>query len=85
MRAKRQDPITSVIYSAMPDIEEAVSQALKGGVTKEEVVNMFVDILDSAIVWSVVLPAPWGLIVDAGDGPLLKLIVRGIVNRLDKK
>lgn len=82
-KVRRVDPITAFILSALPEVEAVITQSLSGGASLDDIVDMVVGLVDDSISWSAV-PAPWGAIIEAGDGPLLKLVIKALVKRIEK-
>lgn len=79
--AKKKSKILSAVESVLPfdDIKQLVVQLLAGGVSSDEICDEVAAIVDKAVNWSVVLPPPLGVIVEAGDGLVADIVAKCIV------
>ena len=62
-----------------PDLAKQVLEtATTADRTPEQIADAIVDAIDAFIPWAMIVPG-WGALIEAGDGPAIKLIVHGIL------
>lgn len=66
-------------------LAELAAALLQGGHSSAETVTHLVELADAALDLRTILPAPWGALGEAVDGPLLTLVVTPIVRAAAKR
>lgn len=83
-----KNPISKLILASIPEIIVTIEQLLAPGTSKDEVVKVVAQIVDDLLDWPAVLKgSPFAFlapVLEMGDGPLLTLAVKAIVNAVVK-
>jgi hypothetical protein len=75
---------TILSHLDIPQVATAIQAMFEGGLTRDAIIDHLAEVADGLIP-AHLAPAPWGVILEKADGAVLRLLIRVVVVRVEKR